>query len=146
MIANIKKSYTRIQTIAHECLHSIQDKKLLWFNFIFSNIYMLYFLVICILAIFRLLPYKMMFLIGYLILSLVFLVIRSYLENDAMIKARYLAKEYMEEQKISSKQEIQKMVDEFDKINNIGIKSVNYYFFMEVMMKLFVFCTICLIR
>ena len=146
MIANIKKSYTRIQTIAHECLHSIQDKKLLWFNFIFSNIYMLYFLVICILAIFRLLPYEMMFLIGYLILSLVFLVVRSYLENDAMIKARYLAKEYMEEQKISSKQEIQKMVDEFDKINNIGIKSVNYYFFMEVMTKLFVFSTICLIR
>lgn len=146
MIANIKKSYTRIQTIAHECLHSIQEKKLLWFNFIFSNIYILYFLVICILAIFRLLPYEMMFLIGYLILSLVFLVVRSYLENDAMIKARYLAKEYMEEQKISSKQEIQKMVDEFDKINNIGIKSVNYYFFMEVMTKLFVFSTICLIR
>ena len=146
MIANIKESYTRIQTIAHECLHSIQDKKLLWFNFIFSNIYMLYFLVICILAIFRLLPYEMMFLIGYLILSSVFLVVRGYLENDAMIKARYLAKEYMEEQKISSKQEIQKMVDEFDKINNIGIKSVNYYFFMEVMTKLFVFSTICLIR
>lgn len=146
MIANIKKSYTRIQTIAHECLHSIQDKKLLWFNFIFSNIYILYFLVICILAIFRLLPYEMMFLIGYLILSSVFLVVRGYLENDAMIKARYLAKEYMEEQKISSKQEIQKMVDEFDKINNIGIKSVNYYFFMEVMTKLFVFSTICLIR
>ena len=146
MIANIKKSYTRIQTIAHECLHSIQDKKLLWFNFIFSNIYILYFLVICILAIFRVLPYEMMFLIGYLILSSVFLVVRGYLENDAMIKARYLAKEYMEEQKISSKQEIQKMVDEFDKINNIGIKSVNYYFFMEVMTKLFVFSTICLIR
>lgn len=146
MIANIKKSYTRIQTIAHECLHSIQDKKLLWFNFIFSNIYILYFLIICILAIFRLLPYEMMFLIGYLILSSVFLVVRGYLENDAMIKARYLAKEYMEEQKISSKQEIQKMVDEFDKINNIGIKSVNYYFFMEVMTKLFVFSTICLIR
>lgn len=146
MIANIKKSYTRIQTIAHECLHSIQDKKLLWFNFIFSNIYILYFLIICILAIFRLLPYEMMFLIGYLILSSVFLVVRGYLENDAMIKARHLAKEYMEEQKISSKQEIQKMVDEFDKINNIGIKSVNYYFFMEVMTKLFVFSTICLIR
>ena len=37
-IANLKNSYTRIQTIAHECLHSIQNKKLLWFNFIFSNI------------------------------------------------------------------------------------------------------------
>lgn len=146
MIANIKKSYTRIQTIAHECLHSVQDKKLLWFNFIFSNIYILYFLVICILAIFRVLPYEMMFLVGYLILSSVFLVVRGYLENDAMIKARYLAKEYMEEQKISSKEEIQKIVNGFDKINSIGIKATNYYFFMQIMMQLFVFCTICLIR
>ena len=41
-IANLKDSYTRIQTIAHECLHSVQNKKLLWFNFIFSNIFLLY--------------------------------------------------------------------------------------------------------
>ena len=40
-IADLKESYTRIQTIAHECLHSIQSKKLLWFNFIFSNIYLI---------------------------------------------------------------------------------------------------------
>ena len=26
-IANLRESYTRIQTIAHECLHSIQSKK-----------------------------------------------------------------------------------------------------------------------
>ena len=146
MIANIQKTYTRIQTIAHECLHSIQDKKLLWFNFIFSNIYMLYFLIICILAIFRVLPNEMIFLVGFLLLSSVYLVVRNYLENDAMIKARFLAKEYMEEQKISSKEEINKLVEGFDSINNVGIKCINYYFFMEVMMKVFVFCTICLIR
>ena len=34
-IADTKSSYTRIQTMAHECLHSIQDKKMLMFNFIF---------------------------------------------------------------------------------------------------------------
>ena len=146
MIANIQKTYTRIQTIAHECLHSIQDKKLLWFNFIFSNIYMLYFLIICILAIFRVLPNEMIFLVGFLLLSPVYLVVRNYLENDAMIKARFLAKEYMEEQKISSKEEINKLVEGFDSINNVGIKCINYYFFMEVMMKVFVFSTICLIR
>ena len=146
MIANIQKTYTRIQTIAHECLHSIQDKKLLWFNFIFSNIYMLYFLIICILAIFRVLPNEMIFLVGFLLLSSVYLVVRNYLENDAMIKARFLAKEYMEEQKISSKEEIDKLVEGFDHINNVGIKRVNYYFLMEVMMKVFVFSTICLIR
>ena len=36
LIANIKNNYSRIQTIAHECLHSIQDRKILLFNFIFS--------------------------------------------------------------------------------------------------------------
>ena len=35
-LANLNNSYTRIQTIAHECLHSIQSKRILWFNFIFS--------------------------------------------------------------------------------------------------------------
>ena len=107
---------------------------------------MLYFLIICILAIFRVLPNEMIFLVGFLLLSSVYLVVRNYLENDAMIKARFLAKEYMEEQKISSKEEINKLVEGFDSINNVEIKCINYYFFMEVMMKVFVFCTICLIR
>ena len=39
VIANISNTFTRIQTIAHECLHSVQDRKILIFNFIFSNIY-----------------------------------------------------------------------------------------------------------
>ena len=50
-IANLNKSYTRIQTIAHECLHSIQDKKILWSNFIISNVYLAYFFIIAILGI-----------------------------------------------------------------------------------------------
>ena len=29
LIADMKNNYARIQTIAHECLHSIQDKRLL---------------------------------------------------------------------------------------------------------------------
>ena len=148
IIANVSNTYTRIQTIAHECLHSIQDRKVLIFNFIFSNIYLIYYIVICICALFNILSlqFKMIFLIIFLILGLVNYVIRMYLENDAMIKARFLAKEYMEEKKISSKEEIEKLVKGFDEINKVGIKCVNYYFFMEVMMKLFVLCTICLIR
>ena len=43
LIGNLRNSYTRIQTIAHECLHSIQNKKILKFNFIYSNIYLIYF-------------------------------------------------------------------------------------------------------
>ena len=145
-IANIQKTYTRIQTIAHECLHSIQDRKLLLFNFIFSNIYLLYFAAICILAIFKILPYKMMFLSVLFLFSLVYYMVRMYLENDAMIKARYLAKEYMEEKKISTKEEIQKLVDGFDKINNIGIKCINYNMFLNIIIKILIFCVICIIR
>ena len=146
LIANISKTYTRIQTIAHECLHSIQDKKILLFNFIFSNFYLLYYIIICLLAIFNIIPDKMMlFLNIYLILSIVYYMVRVYLENDAMIKARYLAKEYMEETKISTQEEIKKMVDGFDTINNIGIKCINYKFFLNIILKLLVFSIICLI-
>ena len=146
IIGNVNNTFTRIQTIAHECLHSVQDRKVLIFNFIFSNIYLIYYIIICVLALLNLLPLKMMFLSIFLILSLVNYLVRMYLENDAMIKARFLAKEYMEEKKISSKEEIEKLVNGFDEVNKVGIKCVNYYFFMEVMMKLFVLCTICLIR
>ena len=85
LIANIQNSYTRIQTIAHECLHSVQNRKILLFNFIFSNIYLVYFVTVCILAILRLLPFKMMFVAILLILSMIYCVVRIYLENDAII-------------------------------------------------------------
>ncbi len=146
LIANVRKSYTRIQTIAHECLHSIQDRKMLMFNFIYSNIYILYFIVILILAILKLLPYKMMFLAILIISGFIYYFVRSYLENDAMIKARFLAKEYMENKKISTKEEINAMVNAFDKLNNIGIKSTNYLLFMNVILEILAFCIIALFR
>ncbi|MCI8444379.1 MAG: hypothetical protein HFJ37_04365 [Clostridia bacterium] len=145
-IANVANTYTRIQTIAHECLHSIQNRKILLFNFLFSNVYLLYFIMICGLAIFKRLPYKMMFLGIFLILSLVYYVVRIYLENDAMIKARYLAKEYMEEIKVSTPEEITKIVLGFDKINELGIRCINYNFFLNIMIKMIVFSIICVIR
>lgn len=146
LIANIANTYTRIQTIAHECLHSVQDRKILNFNFIFSNLYILYFFTICILAMFKMLPNKMLFLSIYLLLSMVYYMVRIYLENDAMIKARYLAKEYMEEEKISTSEEINKIVQGFDKINTLGIKCVNYKFFLNIIIKLLVFSLICIFR
>lgn len=134
-IANLNKSYTRIQTIAHECLHSIQDKKILWSNFLFSNIYLIYFIIIAILGILKILPYKMLFLAIFLVLGLVYYSIRTYLENDAMIKARFLAKEYMEEKGISSKNEIESLVKKYDELNDIGIKFINFKFFEGIIIK-----------
>lgn len=110
VIANVKDSYTRIQTIAHECLHSIQDRKILLFNFIFSNIYLIFFVISMILGIFKLIPNKMIFVCLILIFSYIYYFVRSYLENDAMIKAKYLAKEYMIDTKISSDDEINSII------------------------------------
>lgn len=142
VIANISDTFTRIQTIAHECLHSVQDRKILIFNFIFSNIYLLYYIVICVLALFNLLPLKMMFLSVFLILSLINYTLRMYLENDAMIKARFLAKEYMEEEKISSKEDIDEMVKGFDDLNNLGMKYIHYQIFLNCMLKILIFSII----
>lgn len=146
IIANLKNSFTRIQTIAHECLHSVQDRKILIFNNIFSNIYLLYFVIILILAILKVLPYKIMFLNIFIIFGLIYYVVRAYLENDAMIKARFLAKEYMEEEKILKQNEIDKIVKEYDKINNIGIKCVNYNLLMGILIKIIIISLICYIR
>ncbi len=145
-IANVRDSFTRIQTIAHECLHSVQDRKMLLFNFIYSNIYILYFIVICILALFKILPYKLMFLTILIILGMVYYAVRAYLENDAMIKAKYLAKEYIDDAKITTKEETDKIVDGFDELNNIAIKATNYSLLLSVMVQTFIFSIICFIR
>ena len=144
IIGNLKNNYTRVQTIAHECLHSIQDKRILKFNFIYSNIYLIYFVITCILALFKILPSKMMFLSILIVLSYVYFFIRSYLENDAMIKARFLAKEYMQESKILEKQEIEKVVYEYDKLNNLGIKFTNYDLMFKTVIKIIIFTIICM--
>ena len=138
-IANLKNSYTRIQTIAHECLHSIQSKKLLWFNFMFSNIYLVYFFIICILAVFKVLQYKMMFLSILIILGFIFYSVRTYLENDAMIKARFLAKDYMQQEGISSQEEIDKIVGKYDELNDAGIKYTNFQLLSSVLLKIIIF-------
>ena len=146
IIADVRESFTRIQTIAHECLHSVQDRKILLFNFIYSNIYIIYFIMISILKLFNILPYEMMFLTILIIGGFIYYFVRSYLEDDAMIKARFLAKEYMEKKKISSQEEINRMINTFDKLNDIGIKGTNYALCFSVIIEILIFCIICMIR
>lgn len=146
IIADLRESFTRIQTIAHECLHSIQDRTILLFNFIYSNIYIFYFYLVSILGACKLLTNKLLFLNLLILLSFIYYFVRSYLENDAMIKARFLAKEYMEEIKISEKQEIERIVKEYDKLNNIGIKAVNYSLFLNVTIRIAILALIFCFR
>ena len=146
IIADVKNSYTRIQTIAHEALHSIQNRRVLLFNFIFSNIYLIYFAIVSIMAIFKILPHKMLFLSIFMVLGYTYYFIRSYLEQDAMTKARFVAEKYLEEQNLSSKEEIEKIVNEYDKLNDVGIRHVNYSLMMGTLVKTIIVTLICFIR
>ena len=146
LIANIKNTFTRVQTIAHECLHSIQNKKLLWFNFIFSNIYILYFLVTTILTLFNKVKYPNVFVIILVMISMLLFFVRSYLETDAMTKARFLAKEYMENKKdMICEENINVVVENYDKINNIGIVMTNFSLFASYLVKVIIYCVVAMI-
>ena len=118
-----KKYFTRVQTIAHECIHSIQDKKILWFNYIFANLLNIFWLITIVLTIAGVITQYALFSAIILICIIIFYAIRSYLEIEAMTKAKYIAKEYLEEKQVKETDEI---VDEYEKLNDVGIKYTCY--------------------
>lgn len=138
VIADVKNSYTRIQTIAHECLHSIQSRKIQLFNFVYSNIYLLYFIVTIILALLNKIQDSMLYISIMITLSYIYYFVRSYLEDDAMTKAKYLAEDFMKEAKVSSENEIDKIVKSYEKLNDIGIKTVNYQLMLGTLIKVII--------
>ena len=123
-IADMKKNYARIQTIAHECIHSCQDRRLLLFNFIFSNINIIYFIIISILTILKVISNQNLQIEILMLFTLIEFSVRSFLEIDAMTKAKYLAKEYMEKIKLCTEEEKNKLLKEYGNINKIGIPFV----------------------
>lgn len=143
LIANLKQNFTRIQTIAHECIHSTQDKRIVMFHFIISNFYLIFFTVITILAVLKKLPIEMMFLVILTVLGFVYAWVRCYLENDAMIKAFYLAKDYMKEKEVSSEEETTQILNTYEEMNRIGIPCVNAQILFSVLIKVIVFALAC---
>ena len=128
IIADIEDTFSRIQTIAHECLHSIQNRRILMFNFIFSNIFLLYFLVATILILFNI-GESLVYIEIFTMLTIIYCVVRCYLENEAMSKASYVAKEYM--QNYAKKNNIEQedvniLFENFERLNKIGIPLTNF--------------------
>lgn len=141
-IANLKNSFTRIQTIAHECIHSMQDKSILWANFIFSNIYLAYFVLSIILTVFGIFKDTMLQATILTLMGFVYYFIRGCLETDAVIKARYLAREYMKHEKILKPQEMQEILENYDILNKIGVKAMNYKLIFSALLKVLIYALI----
>lgn len=121
LIADMKNNYARIQTIAHECLHSIQDRRLLIFNFIFSNLIMLYWLVISILTVTKVLQNIEIPIFVLLLFATIKLLVRGFLETDAMTKSRYLAEKYIKSKDILNEKETEILLEQYNEINKLGV-------------------------
>lgn len=145
IIANIKDTFTRIQTIAHECIHSTQDRRMLLFNFIFSNIYIIYFIIISILTICGIVKYKMAQIVILTILGFIYYAVRSYLETDAMTKAPYVAKQYMQDNDKLSNDELEEVMRNYNELNKIGIPMTNFQLALSAITKIIIYCVIAII-
>lgn len=168
IIANIKDTFTRIQTIAHECLHSTQNRRILLFNFAFSNILLLYFIVALALILLNI-GNSLIYIIVFIFMSIIQYAVRSYLENEAMSKAIYVAKDYMEEymkksqeskekkfqeqnipeQKSYAKgalensiteEDIQTITENCEILNKIGIPLTSFYIIFTSVVKIIILC------
>lgn len=144
-IADMKNNYARIQTIAHECIHSCQDRRLLLFNFIFSNIYIVYFIAISILTILKIINNQMLQTAILMLFTLIEFSVRSFLEIDAMTKAKYLAKEYMEKSKLCTEGEKNKLLKEYESINKIGIPFVIDNLLTTGLARVLIYCVVSII-
>lgn len=147
IISNQKNLFTRIQTIAHECIHSTQSKSMLWFHFLYSNFLNLYFVLLLLFTLLGMVQNGLFQMVLLLLFAFAQYFVRSFLEIDAMTRARYVAAEYMEEEKSSSKEDRQKVLQEYDELNQLGIKTVCFELFCSGMLKVWVYgILLCMIH
>lgn len=148
LIADIKDTFTRIQTIAHECLHSMQNRNILLFNFVYSNIFLLYFIVAIFLILFNV-GNSIIFIQIFAALALIYVTVRCYLENEAMSKAIYVANEYMQDYKKENEnikdEDISTLTQNFELLNKIGIPLTNFYLISICLIKIIILAILAII-
>lgn len=133
-------SFARIQTIAHECAHSVQNKVVLKSNYVISNINNLFFIILIILRLLKILNSEASFILitAFIVMQVINYIIRSYLETEAMVKAEYVAKEYIEKSKITNETENKKITNGYREINKIGVKLYNYTLILKSVVKIII--------
>ena len=133
-------SFARIQTIAPECAHSVQNKVVLKSNYVISNINNLFFIILIILRLLKILNSEASFIliIAFIVMQVINYIIRSYLETEAMVKAEYVAKEYIEKSKITNETENKKITNGYREINKIGVKLYNYTLILKSVVKIII--------
>ena len=85
----------------------------------------------------------------YTFLSLIYLCIRGYIETEAMGKAKYLEKEYMQEYSIKNAnittEEVEVLVDNFENLNKIGIPLTNFWLATITIFKIIILALLAIV-
>lgn len=87
-------------------------------------------------------PFPMLSLWGLAFFSAIYYAIRSYLEMDAMTKAKTLTKEYLAEEGSLTKEEQQIILENLERINEIGIKLTNFSLLLNCTIKMMILAII----
>lgn len=120
-------SPARIQTTIHECIHSMQNKKTLIFNYIYSNLYNLYFLILLVLFATNKINSQLLHVFIFFMISVLWFVIRSYLEIDAMIRAEYETEKYIDKINILNLVEKNKLMEYYRNLNKIRNTNIHIF-------------------
>lgn len=151
-IGNIKNEKYTVQTIAHECIHSVQEKEKAIFNFIISNICILYYYFIIIGTVInkifnlqnRIFKNTIGNVVILLILTLCQYAIRSMLETEAILESKHLAEKYFQKKGIK-KEIIGKILREYNETNQMGINLINYMLIAKNLLKVLIYIVLAMI-
>lgn len=126
-----------IVVVCHECIHSMQDKRLHIVNLIFSNLELLLFITTAICIVFG--CFSFWAAVVYVLCGTLSIVARCLLELPAMTGAFELAKKYSDEKNVK---EIEKEQKNINKMLPLGILSFTWSRLFRIALILVLFCLI----
>lgn len=142
LIADLKDNFTRFQTIAHECAHSIQNRFLQITHFVLANLYKITFWISFILVILRKNKYILESLITFSIIGIVYSILKYILERDAILKSKPLAIQYLNESKKLDDNTIKAIESKYSQINEMGLNFMKFSIILDVVLRVFSYCMV----
>lgn len=143
LIAELKQSFVRFQTIAHECIHSIQNKKLQILHYILANVYILGYLAIIICSLVVNNKLEILFAVFMVAIGIPFLVLKFILEKDAIVKSKGVAINYLKKTNEVEAEDINKIEAVYTEINEQGINFNKFNIILNFCSRIIVYLIIC---
>jgi len=143
LIADLKQSFVRFQTIAHECIHSIQNKKLQILHYILANIYILGYFAIIICNLVMNNKLEIVFAIFMTLVGIPFLVLKFILEKDAIVRSKGVAINYLKKTNKLQAEDINKIEAVYTEINEQGINFNKFNGVLNFCSRIIIYLIIC---